>query len=205
MKKWKTILVTSILSAVTVSTLAADLSGDERQRLINEFAKSRDGLIQAVSGLSDEQLNYRPDAFSWSIAQCLEHIVLAEERLLPMILDGIRKGEGKASEAKTNNVTAAQIEDFLVGRTTKFLAPDFVQPKGRWKSVAQALQDFDDNRRPTLALIDSSSLDRGSFVAPNPAFGELDVYQWLVFAAAHTLRHTVQINEVKARPGFPRM
>jgi hypothetical protein len=34
-------------------------------------------------------------------------------------------------------------------------------------------------------------------------FGPLDGYDWILAVAAHTARHTQQILEVKADPGFP--
>ena len=32
----------------------------------------------------------------------------------------------------------------------------------------------------------------------------LDAYEWLLFLAAHSERHTKQIDEVKADPNFPK-
>jgi hypothetical protein len=40
--------------------------------------------------------------------------------------------------------------------------------------------------------------------APHPAFQTLDAYQWILFMAAHSDRHTQQINEVKAQPRYPK-
>jgi len=40
-------------------------------------------------------------------------------------------------------------------------------------------------------------------VVEHPALGALDGYQWVLFLAAHGVRHTKQILEVKAEPCFP--
>ena len=37
----------------------------------------------------------------------------------------------------------------------------------------------------------------------HPALGPLDGYQWVLFLAAHSVRHTKQILELKASAGFP--
>jgi hypothetical protein len=37
-----------------------------------------------------------------------------------------------------------------------------------------------------------------------PLGKKLDPYQWLLFIAAHSERHTKQMLEVKADPGFPK-
>jgi hypothetical protein len=35
-------------------------------------------------------------------------------------------------------------------------------------------------------------------------FGYIDAYQLIVFISAHTRRHIMQIEEVKANPAFPK-
>ena len=39
---------------------------------------------------------------------------------------------------------------------------------------------------------------------PHPALKTIDAYQWLLLLAAHSARHTAQIEEVKADPNFPK-
>jgi hypothetical protein len=36
-----------------------------------------------------------------------------------------------------------------------------------------------------------------------PAGGKWDAYEWVLLIAAHSERHTKQIEEVKANPNFP--
>jgi hypothetical protein len=35
------------------------------------------------------------------------------------------------------------------------------------------------------------------------AFGELDLYQWLIVLSKHGERHALQIEEIKANPAWP--
>jgi hypothetical protein len=39
---------------------------------------------------------------------------------------------------------------------------------------------------------------------PNEALGTVDTYQLFIFIAAHSKRHTLQIDEVKSDPNFPK-
>jgi hypothetical protein len=41
-------------------------------------------------------------------------------------------------------------------------------------------------------------------VQKNPVFSEIDAYEYLLMIAAHSSRHTAQLLEVKADPGFPK-
>lgn len=56
-------------------------------QLQREAEQTTDDVRVLVSGLSDEQLNRRPDADSWSIAQCLEHLVLTGEAYHPRVVE----------------------------------------------------------------------------------------------------------------------
>ena len=38
---------------------------------------------------------------------------------------------------------------------------------------------------------------------PHIAFGDLDCYQWLLLVGQHSLRHALQIEEIKASAGYP--
>ena len=38
----------------------------------------------------------------------------------------------------------------------------------------------------------------------SPLGKQLDAYEWILFAGAHSERHTKQIEEVKADPNFPK-
>ena len=42
-----------------------------------------------------------------------------------------------------------------------------------------------------------------TLVAAHPAFGNLDAIGRVCFLSGHAERHTLQIEEVKAAPGFP--
>ncbi len=49
----------------------------------------------------------------------------------------------------------------------------------------------------------SEDVIRQMVAGEHPAFGNLDAIGWVYFLSGHTERHTLQIEEVKAAPGFP--
>jgi hypothetical protein len=49
-----------------------------------------------------------------------------------------------------------------------------------------------------------STPDLRAHVFDSPLKQPLDAYEWLLFMGAHSERHTKQILEVKADPGFPK-
>jgi hypothetical protein len=74
-------------------------------------------------------------------------------------------------------------------------------PRGQW-SPAETVERFAAARTRTLELLESAPALRGH-VVPHPVLGPWDGYQWILGAAAHGVRHTEQIREVKAEAGFP--
>jgi hypothetical protein len=55
-------------------------------------------------------------------------------------------------------------------------------------------------RQQTLRdlLLDWDGLALSELVLPNPVFGPLNVYQWVLFVAGHEGRHAAQIREIAA-------
>ena len=54
----------------------------ERERAINALDESRERLLATVRRLSPSQLAYKPAADRWSVAECVEHIILVENSIL---------------------------------------------------------------------------------------------------------------------------
>ena len=64
----------------------------EVSALIDELATITKRVRQSFGGLTAVQLNWRPDRVEWSIAQCLEHLVLINAPYLP-ILERVARGD----------------------------------------------------------------------------------------------------------------
>jgi DinB superfamily len=58
------------------------------------------------------------------------------------------------------------------------------------------------SRQRTIEFLQSTP-DLRAHVSDSP-LGPLDGYEWLLFIAAHSERHTKQMLEVKAAPDFPK-
>jgi hypothetical protein len=163
------------------------------------LTETRDALIDSASGLSPSQWDFKPAPDRWSIAEIIEHVVLIENRVHAIV--------GKMDEAPICDPDSdlARIDDFIVNevpkRSTKVQAPAQVSPTHRWIGP-EVLEHFVESRDKTTQLL-ATSLLRGHVVA-HPVFGPWDGYQWLLAAAAHSARHTEQIQEVKADSKFPR-
>src|SRR5215470_5885452 len=73
--------VFGVVLSLAAITIAQELTQLERDRAIRYLVDSRNGVQEAVKGLTETQLNFKPSPFSWSIAEIIEHLAVAEERL----------------------------------------------------------------------------------------------------------------------------
>lgn len=65
------------------------------------------------------------------------------------------------------------------------------------------LKHFGESRARTIAFLNDTQ-DLRDHAIDSPLGKKLDGYQWLLFIAAHSDRHTKQMLEVKADPAFPK-
>jgi uncharacterized damage-inducible protein DinB len=194
-----------LLALITTSFRLASgtLSPDERKFAIDYYQKTRTRLLKDVKGLNEAQLNFKADSTRWSVYQCTEHIALAES----MIWQWIQMTEQqpatpeKRSEVK---VTLDQLMKGTLDRSQKFKAPEMLQPETKFPDTKTALEAFLTRRDSTIAYIKTTQDDLKDHFITHPVAGTMDLYQALVMLAAHTERHTMQIEEVMADPKFPK-
>jgi len=188
------------LLALSSLALGQALTQAERQKGEQYLEQTRDGVMAAVKGLSDAQLKFKPAPDRWSVAEVLEHITLVEDGLFQNVTEKVMKAPAGAAGrdvAKTDAMVLAMIPD----RSQKRQAPPPFVPSGRW-TEAETLDHFEKSRARTIEFLNSTP-DLRAHVADSP-LGPLDAYEWVLFMAAHSERHTKQILEVKADPNFPK-
>ena len=176
---------------------------NDKKFLADYFQQTYAALERDVSGLSQEQLQYKPAADRWSISQCLEHIVLTER----MLFDEAKKNlQAPASPKRRSDVKISDEEVIkaITDRSHKVKAPDALIKDGKYTDPKQALTELQNDRKQVLAYLDKRPLDDLRNHISDTPFGASDGYHSFLYIAGHTARHTLQIEEVKADPGFPK-
>ncbi|HEU4390928.1 MAG TPA: DinB family protein [Blastocatellia bacterium] len=202
------LLIVCVLLVSVVVTGAGDgkLTSDEKAKAIKLLQESQKDLLSSVEGLSDEQWNFKPSPFKWSVGETVEHIALAEGLLFGTVQRAIATQPNPEWETKTAGKDKF-IEGVLPNRTGRAQAPEAIQPMKRARmSRAEIMKLFKESRANTLKFAETTDLALKSYTLdhPFPAFGTLNAYQWLIYIPLHNMRHNKQISEVKANPGFPK-
>lgn len=185
------------------------MENSERRLLVDQLDASRDRLLELVDGLTAEQWRFRPAEGRWSIGECLEHVVIVENRVLGLIETKLETKPGEGTAEKRERASAPAMEkDAVVAqvvpdRTVARKAPENSQPSGRWPDSSELLAEFRKTRQRTTDFAATTQGDLRSYFHPHGALGELDCYQWLLVLSLHGTRHAQQMEEVKAAAGFP--
>lgn len=179
------------------NAIVNDREGPEA--IVRHLDAAKEKFLTSVAGLSDEQLKFKPAADRWSVAEIAEHITLSESFLYDVVSQMLKS---PANQEKKSGVPDAAVLQNAADRTTRFQTRDSLVPTGRWGTLKETLKQFEAARARTLALVKDHGNELRSHFAK---FGsqEMDAHQWLLSLAGHCLRHTAQINEVKADPDFP--
>ena len=110
-----------------------------------QLESARAKLIAPVSSLTEEQARTRPAPDRWSVLECLELVNFVERRFLRMV----RESEA-GPPAERNAAKEAALMERLTDRSNRRTAPEAVHPAGRYRSISEALQDFNTVRDETL-------------------------------------------------------
>jgi len=185
------------------TSMSPTLSDKERKDAIDQLAKTEQGVFNSLKGLSDAQLNFKPAPDRWSISDCVKHIAITEMFLWKMT-DSALKLPADATKRSTVKVTDDQVLQMVESRAQKVKTFTPLEPQNTpFKSCPDALSSFYDSRKMLSDFMATTSDDMRDHVVTLP-FGSFDSYQMILFMAAHSNRHTQQIEEVKADPNFPK-
>lgn len=209
MKNWSLLLIVFLLvsfqereSRSPALTSDRELSSADKEFLLDYYERTREHLEEITEDLEEAQLQYQTAEDRWSVAQVLEHIILTEQSIFGMtqeMMSNASNPERKAEVKATDEDLIMGIED----RSHKFKTSAELEPTGKYSNAEEALADFEKQREEILNFIkETPEEEMRNHISDSP-FGAIDGYQSLLFLAAHTARHTKQIEEVLADPGFP--
>lgn len=175
--------------------------------IYNHINETRRRLVERVEPLTEERRTARAAENTWTVAEIVEHLSITERGLLKVMsqmLAGVEAAAGAGSPTKTDAAAPVAIQPFSLdayierARGEKYEAPEFIRPTGA-AAVADSLAHLAasraelENLRPRFERADLSAQ-----LFPHPAFGPLNLYQWLAFIGIHEARHLNQIDRLLA-------
>jgi hypothetical protein len=195
------VLVAVGLMMGAAAASAQEVTQAEKERALQYLETTKKGVLEATKGLSEAQWNFKAGPDRWSVAQVMEHIAAAEDFIRGALKEKIMMapaGEPGRDVKKADEAVLAMVPD----RTNKIQAPEPLVPTNRFGTPEGSVKHFVESRATTEEFLKTTTGLR-DHVADSP-MGKLDGYEFILLIAAHSERHTKQINEVKADPNFPK-
>jgi uncharacterized damage-inducible protein DinB len=159
----------------------------------NTIEKSRKELFDDLKSYDDEIINQKPSPGTWSIAQVLEHLIIAEE------------GSLKYLQKKTQDTSKVPVAGFgskwrfLLTNTVfvlniSFKAPAVVVPSDNFATIEQLDKKWTQVRTDTLQLLNRlPEADLKKEIWKHAIAGKMDAYQMVSFFNIHFNRHRKQV------------
>jgi len=190
------------LACMGVAAQAQSLTAADRDNAMKYLESTRQGVADATKGLSAAQWNFKPAPDKWSVAEVTEHIAAAEDYIRGMVVEKVMVGPARPAGEDVAAIDEMVLK-MIPDRSHPAQAPDPLKPTNRFGSPEASLKHFMEARATTEDFLTKTPGLREHAV-DSPMGKKLDGYEWVLFIAAHSDRHTKQILEVKSDPNFPK-
>jgi uncharacterized damage-inducible protein DinB len=163
------------------------------QHQFTDLEKSRKDLFEDLRAYSDDIVNEKPSPEAWSIAQVIEHLIMAEEFSLQYL------------QKKTQDTSKVRVAGFgsqwrfLLTQTVffmniKYKAPTIINPTNTFATVAGLDARWTKVRKDTFELLNRlPEADLEKEIWKHAVAGKMNIHQMLAFFNIHFNRHRKQV------------
>jgi hypothetical protein len=165
--------------------------------LLDYLDRERQTLDRALAKLGADRHAERPGVDRWCAVEVVAHLALIDRRIAKLLEGEIAKAReaGVGPDASNDSFLAAWIPAKVLDRSKRIRNPK-ADPQG-FMTMPEAIAALDEARLGFKAAVQSADgVDLSKVIAPHPAFGPLNGYEWIAFTAAHMARHAAQIDEI---------
>ena len=173
----------------------------ERQKALGLLNRSRQTLLDAVDGVTENQARWKPAADRWSILEYVGHLAVSDDGLIEIIKRSLATPARPETEDQRRE-RETRIKETPVPRGAN-RAPEMLQPGGRFASLQDAVAAFLAARERSVEYARSTPEDLRSHFTDHTVLGPLDGYQWLIGNARHAETHAAHIRELRTMAEFP--
>ena len=165
----------------------------EKVEMLRQLRAGRDALGEALAGVDNALAAHRPSRESWSILECVEHMVVTERYLLTR-LQAAEDAEQPFEKSRREGKIAMLAAD----RSRRIEAPEEAHPKGRFAALSEAVAAFDTTRAEVERWVENCAGDPRRMMTDHPLIvGPVTCAETLIMIAAHPIRHAQQIAEIR--------
>lgn len=182
----------------------------EPENWISDILFCKNEVKVLTDSLSEEQFNWKPAPKKWSVAECLDHLIVSGNKMIPYISKGVEKGHKKKILGDAPYYTGFIGKWFLggAGRGGKPIpAPSLYLPSASNFKKKLVIDEFILLQDSYLSLLEQSeglNLSRVYVRSAITPFLRFNLATWFQLMPGHQLRHFDQIKRVMNNEGFPK-
>ena len=182
---------------------------DEVDRLQQELRTIGENARKEFGTLNRDQLNWKPSAERWSVAQCFDHLINSNAGYIP-IFDAVAAGTLKQTFIQKLPGAPKMWGQLLIKSldpktTRKLKAPKKFQPASS-DLKASIIDDFVNNQNRVLEFMEKLKgfeIDRTIITSPVASMVTYSVLDAFRIVAVHEKRHFQQAQRVTQEQNFP--
>ena len=180
---------------------------------LRDIREIREEAGRLTAGLTEEQARWQSDPNRWSVADCFEHLNIAEAQILPALTRTIEEAQ------EVRDPEASLPESFRYGFLGSLFvrmleppprfrvrAPADYTPVAGERSFDEIRARFDELRGRRTQVVEACRglhLKRVRMTSPAMRLVRLSLGQWFDFLAVHDRRHLWQARQVIEHEQFP--
>ena len=157
--------------------------------LISILEAGRRDFLEATGNISPEHAIGKPTPESWSVLECIEHVIVVEDRFLTWIASGTQV------TPQRNDENEIRLFTMIRNRSSKVESPEAVRPQGRFETMAAALAAFQEVRDRSVQFVQERGDSLYSLGNRHPRFGKVNGAEVIHLIDGHARRHADQIRE----------
>jgi len=178
------------------------------EHILTELQQNNEEARQFLHGLTEAQMNWVPEPGTWSVAQCLEHLTVANSEFRPYLEQAIAKARQRPATTAPYRMTlmgGMLIRAMQQEGGRKYKAPKKFQPLP--EPPPGALVRFLGAQRHIASLAERAqgadiTVKMRSPATPFVRYSLADAFELIV---VHNRRHLRQARRVTERQDFPRL
>jgi DinB superfamily len=180
------------------------------QTIAAEAARNSDAARQLVSGLSEDQLNWKPAPDKWSIAQCLDHLAVTSSKFGPYFTAALARAHQRSPVASSPSYRSTLIGGWLIKQVVPETGRNLPAPKvfrpSESSSIHAALESFLEQQARFIEFVretDGVDYNKTRVRSPVTPLMRYSLADAFVVTVVHGQRHLAQARRVRETSGFP--
>ena len=165
-------------------------TSNTKEEITRVFNQAMEQLVKVISSFDEQGFNRIPFKGSWTAGQVAEHLAKSISGIPGLLVTETKDVERDPFEK------CVVINSIFLNFEEKYQAPSFTLPSDTPKQVLHFTNVFTRTSDEINHLMRERDMTKVFTRFPFPQVGELTGWEWICFAASHSIRHTRQLENI---------